>query len=191
MKVLLAALIACTCVCILQTGSVAAQSDCTLQLRYMQTQPSDCRGNYVLRIKPWFGRLGNNLISLANAIHLARETNSEVLASAHPLLRQTEWDFREKYEKDKEWNITIQGAGSLGRQLMFTDDFYHEDEMPLRLTDWSFGSTKQREVLVNDVLPALRIIPSHVRNAVVVHVRSGDVFTSATIHPYYGEALCT
>lgn len=168
---------------------LSAAQDCTaIQIRHIQPeQQFACGGNYLLRIKPWFGRLGNNIISLANVIHLARETHSEVIVSPHPLLKQTEWDFRPKSEKDKEWEIAVKGEGSLGRQTAFTDDFYHENEMPLRLADWTFGSTQQRQVLINDVLPALRIAPQHVRNAVVLHVRSGDVFTSSVIHPYYGQ----
>lgn len=170
--------------------AVSAQESCSVQLLSVQPEPSECRGNYVLRIKPWFGRTGNNLFSLANVIHLASQTNSEVIVPQHPLLKQTEWDFREESEKAREFNITIRGAGSLGRQQIFSDDFYHEDEMPIRIPNWDFGTTKQREVLINHVLPALHITPYHARDAVVVHIRSGDVFSSEVIHPYYGNYLC-
>ena len=161
---------------------VHGQNTCLVQLKALESEPSACRGNFLLRVKPWYGRTGNNIISLANVIHLARLTYSEVIAGAHPFLKQTEWDFRVQSEKDKEQNITVLGAGTLGRQLAFTDNFYDESEMPIRVTGWSFGSTKQREVLINDVLPAMHLSPMHSRNAVVVHVRSGDVFTHSVRH---------
>ena len=44
-----------------------------------------------------------------------------------------------------------------------------------------------RQVLVEDVLPAFRLTPKHVRDAVVIHVRAGDVFTSEVLHPWYGQ----
>ena len=158
---------------------VNAEDTCLVQLhdRELQSELSECTGNFLLRVKPWYGRTGNNLISLANVIYLARLTYSEVLAGAHPLLKRNEWDFRVQSEKDRERNIRVLGAGTLGRQVAFTDNYYFESKMPIRVAGWSFGSTKQREVLINDVLPALRVSPMHSRNAVVVHVRSGDVFT--------------
>lgn len=189
MRLPLAALAGLLLVLLWKHELVAAQTNCTVDLLHLQPEPSECRGNYVLRIRPWYGRTGNNLISLANAIHLGQRTNSEVIASSHPLLRQTEWDFRKTSEKEREWDIAIHGGGSIGRQQIFTDDFYHEDEMPIRIPDWSFGSTMQREVLISHVLPALRIVPNHERNAVVVHIRSGDVFSSPVIHPCYGTYI--
>lgn len=150
-------------------------------------EPSECSGNLLLRLKPWYGRLGNNLVSLAHVLHLGRETRSEVIITPHPYFKQTEWDFREASRISAEVELTFIGTGNIGRQIAITDDFYHEVEMPLRLANWSFTTSKQRRVLVEQVLPAFRIVPRHVRDSIVIHVRAGDVFTHTVIHPYYGQ----
>ena len=150
-------------------------------------EPSECSGNLLLRLKPWYGRLGNNLVSLAHVLHLGRETRSEVIITPHPYFKQTEWDFREASRISAEVELTFIGTGNIGRQIAVTDDFYHESEMPLRLSNWSFTTSKQRRVLVEQVLPAFRIVPRHVRDSIVIHVRAGDVFTHTVIHPYYGQ----
>lgn len=169
--------------------TVSAQENCSIELLSVQPEPAECRGNYVLRIKPWFGRTGNNLMSLANVIHLATLTNPAVIVPQHPLLKQTGWDFRNASGKARELNITISGGGSLGRQQIFSDDFYHEDEMPIRIPNWDFGTTKQRKVLIEHVLPTFHITPHHIRDSVMVYIRSGDVFSHEIIHPYYGTAV--
>ena len=150
-------------------------------------EPSECSGNLLLRLKPWYGRLGNNLVSLAHVLHLGRETRSEVIITPHPYFKQTEWDFREASRISAEVELTFIGTGNIGRQIAITDDFYHEVEMPLRLANWSFTTSKQRRVLVEQVLPAFRIVPRHVRDSIVIHVRAGDVFIHTVIHPYYGQ----
>jgi len=164
-------------------GAGAAEH-CSVQVA---AEPSECSGNLLLRLKPWYGRLGNNIVSLAHVLHLGRETRSEVIITPHPYFKQTEWDFREASRISAEVELTFIGTGNIGRQIAITDDFYHEVEMPLRLANWSFTTSKQRRVLVEQVLPAFRIVPRHVRDSIVIHVRAGDVFTHTVIHPYYGQ----
>lgn len=168
-------------------SAAAADVNCSVQIATAQAAPFDCSGNYLLRLRPWYGRLGNNLVSLTHVLHFARETKSEAIVSAHPYFKQTDWDFREASVIAAEADIELRGAGSIGRQMAITDDFYHESEMPVRLADWDFTTSKQRRVLVEDVLPAFRLIPKHIRDTVVIHVRAGDVFTSPVIHPFYGQ----
>ena len=169
---------------LLVVAGAAAAEHCSVQVA---PEPSECAGNLLLRLKPWYGRLGNNLVSLAHVLHLGRETRSEVIITPHPYFRQTEWDFREASRISAEVELTFIGTGNIGRQIAITDDFYHEVEMPLRLANWSFTTSKQRRVLVQEVLPAFRMVPRHVRDSIVIHVRAGDVFTHTVIHPYYGQ----
>ena len=166
---------------------VAQLDDCSVPVSGVQSEPRLCAGNFLLRLRPWYGRLGNNLVSIAHIVHFGRETKSEVLISPHPYFKQFEWDFRDQSKIDEEAKIERLGGGSLGRQIAITDDFYHPAEFPMLLSNWNFSTTRMRQVLVEDVLPAFRLTPKHVREAVVIHVRAGDVFTSEVLHPYYGQ----
>ena len=104
-----------------------------------------------------------------NALYLGKQTRSEVIVSTHDYLMQTEWDYTGRVEAEN-WTSTA------GRQIIFTHHFFREDESPLRICDWRFTTSEQRLILKNDVLPAFRLAPKQIRNSIVIHVRSGDVF---------------
>ena len=145
-----------------------------------QLQPAGCTGRYLFVIKswPWEGNLGNNIICLTHALYLARQTSSELVVPTYRHFTKTGWDFR---------NDTTADNGDVHR-IAVTDawSFFVKEEMQALLPDWSFGTPAQRELLINEVLPAFRVTPKHERGAVVVHVRSGNIFTNG-IHPDYTQ----
>lgn len=144
-----------------------------------QLQPVECAGRYLVLIKEWLyeGKLGNNLVSLSHALYLARETGSELVVPTYKYFTKTAWDFRKASDR---------AAGTIPRQIAVTGtySFFFKDRQ--LLDSWNFSALAQSKLLIDEVLPAFRIIPKHVSDAVVVHVRSGDIFNTH-IHPGYTQ----
>jgi hypothetical protein len=61
---------------------------------------------YRLRISGWMGRLGNHLIQLSCAIHLAEKTGSLLLTPDHEILRRRVYDFRAGGKGDCDEEVT-------------------------------------------------------------------------------------
>ncbi len=53
------------------------------------------RFGYNLKLENWAGRLGNHLIQLSNAIHVASNTKSILTIPPHDTLKRRHYDFRE------------------------------------------------------------------------------------------------
>ena len=124
---------------------------------------SGCNGGFLLRVQ-WYGRLGNNLIQLAHVLHLAETTSSEITTPESAFLNRTHWDFRAS-------NVET-------CQLALTHDFFQVSVCPSLLEKSVFPAATKRRKLQLHVLPAFQIPEGFAKNALVVHVRSGDVFNS-------------
>ena len=146
---------------VLYLGLCAAVKDCILS-QYDNRQNSLCGGGFLLRVT-WFGRLGNNLLQLANVLHLSEETRSEALVDRHPFLNKTSWNFREQHDKC---------------QLAVTDDYFFSNVCPSLLDKTVFSVKAQRSILQEHVLPAFQSGIYRSTHTVVVHVRGGDVFST-------------
>ena len=128
--------------------------------------PCDCEGGYLLKVA-WFGRLGNNLLQLAQSIRIAELTQNEVAISidvSHQFLNRSVWDFR---------------ADTNGHQIVKTDEFFYSRVCPSILHKSVYSVAQKRQVLQTHVLPFFQIPIGHNRDSVVVHIRSGDVFSTS------------
>ena len=137
---------------------------------------SDCGGGLLFRVT-WFGRLGNNLLQLAQALHVAELTQNEVAIptadSSHSYFNRTFWDFR--------------AATKQGCQVAKADDFFYSSVCPSMLHKSAFSVAEKRTVLQTHVLPFFQIPIGHSRDSVVIHIRSGDVFSNPTPPPTYTQ----
>ena len=122
--------------------------------------------------------MGNNIICLTHALYLARQTSSELVVPSYRHFTKTTWDFRNDttVQKDYPHRVAVTDPWS----------FFMKEDAQTLLKDWSFGTSAQRELLMNEVLPAFRVTPKRTRDAVVIHIRSGNIFTTG-VHPDYTQ----
>jgi hypothetical protein len=48
---------------------------------------------YLISINSWWGRLGNHLIQLSNALNIAKKTHSKLIIPRHDIIKRTVFDF--------------------------------------------------------------------------------------------------
>ena len=133
-----------------------------------------CEGGYLLRVT-WFGRLGNNLLQLSQALHIAELTESEVTIipdQSRPFFNKTSWDFR--------------GNAKGGCQIAIPNEFFYSTICPSLLHKEVYRVADKRRVLQTHILPFFQIPISGNSEHVVIHIRSGDVFSS-TPPPTYTQ----
>ena len=130
-----------------------------------------CEGSFLFRVI-WYGRLGNNLLQLAQALYLAELTQNEVAIPAVSHFNRTFWDFR---------------AGTEACQLVKADEFFFSRVCPSALNKSAFTVARKRQVLQTHVLPSFTIPIGDHPDSVVLHIRSGDVFSDPTPHPDYTQ----
>lgn len=129
-----------------------------------------------IRITKWFGRLGNNCLQLAHAVHLARELGiREVEHPPHPLFKGRKIDL----------------GVSFGSHPGLSGEFFYEKSLIPHATPLSISGRKHifRETLWprfigRDCLgqPMKSLLKQE--STLVIHIRSGDVF-SAKPHADY------
>ena len=146
----------------------AEQDSCLVTYPLPSSGNCDCLGS-LLRVE-WFGRLGNNLLQLAHVLHLAQETQAEVIVPHADFLSRHSWDFR--------------GNNQQKCQIAITDNFFFSKVCPDLLDRTVFPAAAKRKILQTHVLPVFQIPLKHSRDTVVVHVRGGDIFTSTPPSPY-------
>ena len=120
---------------------------------------------YKFHLNSWYGRFGNNLIQLSNAIYVARQTNSILTFTAHSVIKNCVFDFSNGNKNLKQvssnfWNLTTFEKVNL-------ENLY----------------TQRSSILKKYILPLLPYIPQSNEYDLVVHFRGGDIFTNP--HPSY------
>lgn len=124
------------------------------------------------------GRLGNRLLQLSHALHLAESTHSEVIAPEYWAFSRTHWDFRLNSLGPSEYSedlLTITGQC----QVAVENYFFESSICPSYLDKSVFNISAKRRVLQTHVLPSFHPPVLHSRDSVVVHIRGGDIFQLA------------
>jgi len=107
----------------------------------------------VVKINQWYGRLGNNIMQIRNALKIAKDNNTQFDSIKHPFLNIKPISFG-----DNIFNKS--------------DRFFYDDEYSPEIYK-----------LIRQFIPKLNI-DSLKPNTVVIHIRSGDIF-SQNPHPSY------
>jgi hypothetical protein len=61
----------------------------------LQNSPRLDKQGYVLKLQGWMGRLGNHIIQLSCALHVAEQSRSQLLIPEHGTFRKRAYDFRD------------------------------------------------------------------------------------------------
>jgi len=121
---------------------------------------------YRLRINGWFGRLGNNVLQLCQALWIAEQTKSSLTYPPYKrsVIKSSAIDFRRKDSCGEEVKDSFFAALSLGN----LKEFYTESEK-IRIS--------RKYVLPLMSFPQLQIKSpeKNFNTTLVIHMRSGDV----------------
>lgn len=124
----------------------------------------------MLILRYWMGRLGNNIIQLSNMIDIALEYKVNIcLNRPHPLFDVTVIEkYFDKYKC------------SDNKELV--NFFYYKEKLPFPLEIYN-NNKQERNKLLYSAFLIKDIEKLHV-NDLVIHIRSGDIFSSRP-HPNY------
>lgn len=152
--------------------AASLQDNCIVTRRSASLSNFDCPGGYLLRVE-WLGRLGNNLLQLANVLHIAEELQAEVIVPHRDFLNRHEWDLR--------------GSNRDSCQIAIYDRYFFSEVCPRLLDRTVFSAAHKRQILRKYIIPEFRILPKPSVDTVVIHVRGGDVFTNEVPPPTYTQ----
>lgn len=126
-------------------------------------------------IPRWFGRLGNNIQQLSNGIYFCEENNIKFTSPEHPMINNMEIDFGINQYRIKDtshnWFYFFDGPDA---------DF---------IVDANALNYQRKSICEQYILPNLKIDQSLINsplpsNHLVIHLRSGDLFTHwPKMHP--------
>jgi len=121
-------------------------------------------------IKEWFGRLGNNIIQLDNIIHIALYYKHNIVFKVHHKFFDVKIieKFFSKYQNDE----IIQDS----------DNFFNRHKLHYPKEIYTENSEIKTNILKDSFL--IKDINKLNTNDVVIHIRSGDIFSN-TPHPGY------
>lgn len=120
-------------------------------------------------LKAWYGRLGNNIIQLSNIIHIAIAFKHNIKINVQH--RFFDVSLIEKYfNKYNNSEIITDDSNFFGHQAAFSNAIFKQNIEEKK-------KILQKAFLINNInkLP---------ENDIVIHIRSGDIFSSNP-HPGY------
>ena len=120
---------------------------------------------YQLKISQWFGRLGNNLQQLSNAIYIAEKTRSTLSFPSHQMIADSYFDFS--------------GGRSCKHQIL--SDFWNDKLESFAVTIEEIEQ-KRSSILKNNILPLLPYKRKKLDFDMVIHFRGGDIFRKNPHH---------
>lgn len=120
---------------------------------------------YQLKISQWFGRLGNNLQQLSNAIYIAEKTRSTLSFPRHKMITSSYFDFS--------------GGRSCKHQIL--SDFWNDKLENFAVTIEEIEE-KRSGILKNNILPLLPYKRKKLDFDMVIHFRGGDIFRKNPHH---------
>jgi len=115
---------------------------------------------YLNTISHWYGRLGNNIQQICNAIMFSKLSGDGFFSPPHELIDQITFDYEKR---------TMVRSGRFFHYNTDNKDF----DMDL---DYIYSNI--RKVALEYVRPKLKVelLESYDNNVLVVHIRSGDIF---------------
>lgn len=128
-----------------------------------------------LVISYWYGRLGNNINQVKNALHIALYGNYNINMPSHP------------YFKCRELNVS-QNIENAPIEYIYGNECYefYSDNLVTFVNKecFSMNYEKVREILMNLFVIDYKTLEPLGQDELVIHIRSGDI-VSHEIHPEY------
>lgn len=136
----------------------------------MATTPGYKQGAFLPK---WFGRFGNNIQQITNAIYFCEKYKIHFDMAPHPMIEDIELPFGERRMPgdENQWSYFY---------------FLEGEECNLPNEDLNVLNFQRKEICEKYIYPKLKIDHSKVEerfDGLVIHLRSGDVFQNP--HPDY------
>ncbi len=123
-------------------------------------------------IQKWFGRLGNNIIQLYNAIHIALYYKETIKLPIHNFFNV---NIIKEYFKNNKNNLLIKDSW----------DFFNKSKLKnIPNEAFEINTEETINILINAFIIKQNDIKKLDEDTVVIHIRSGDIFNNNP-HPGY------
>ena len=132
---------------------------------------------YMIILKAWYKRLGNNIIQLSNIIHIA-------IAFKHNIKINVQHKFFDVSLIEKYFN-------KYNNSEIITDDknlFFRNSKLSFPNAIFEQNIEEKNKILKNAFL--IKNINKLNENDLVIHIRSGDIFSSRPHREYVPPPLC-
>jgi hypothetical protein len=127
-----------------------------------------------LVISYWYGRLGNNIIQVKNALHIALYSNYNVIIPQH------------LYFKCCELNVAPNNEDTPIEYIYGNDCYQFYGNYNLVNNEcYSMNNEKVRDILINLFTIDYKILEPLGEDELVIHIRSGDAVVGNGLHPQY------
>jgi hypothetical protein len=135
----------------------------------MTTTPGKKSGAF---LPQWFGRFGNNIQQISNAIYYCKKYEIHFDMAPHPIIEDLVLPFGEKHMpgEDNQWSYFY---------------FLEGQECNFPNEDITVLNFQRKEICEKYIYPKLKIDHSKVEeqfDGLVIHLRSGDVFSNPHSH---------
>jgi hypothetical protein len=130
--------------------------------------------SYILKLIEWEGRLGNNLIQVANALSVAKKTESLLILPKHDHLKLDCLNHSISFLKSAPQGQWTDVFFSVNQSMGFTNTSLEKYEALQSLPDDFFNFTTDDSVQ---------------DSTLVIHLRSGDVFSGLLGNAYHQPPL--
>jgi hypothetical protein len=139
-------------------------------LSIMATTPGYKQGAFLPK---WFGRFGNNVQQISNALYYCKKYSIHFDMAPHPMIEDIDLPFGEKRMpgNENQWSYFYFMEGE---ECNFPDE-------DLRVLNF-----QRKDLCERYILPKLKIDHSKIEepfDGLVIHLRGGDVFSNP--HPHY------
>ena len=130
----------------------------------------------ILKIQEWFGRLGNNISQLENVILVGLYYNYNISFPSHKFFNKTFIQINNDISNNNDNDYIIDNEGPR---------FFDKNN----ITKFSKEAFKQNHEKMQDILLNLftidyKSLTKLNDNDVIIHIRSGDIFMTSSIHNY-------
>jgi hypothetical protein len=129
-------------------------------------------GKFMATISHWYGRLGNNIQQISNAIYFCKKNNINFYSPNHELVQ----DFALRLGQDKDFT----------NRFFFYDGPYKDFD-----TDIIEMNSARREICLKYIVPNFKfyIKESFDEDMLVIHLRGGDVYSTFPPNTYVPNPL--
>jgi hypothetical protein len=121
-------------------------------------------------ITNWFGRLGNNIQQISNAIYYCQKNNINFTCPKHEHINSFSIDF---------------GKDTYLSNRFF---FFNGNSKDFNCIEWEVNS-RRKNICEQYILPNIKIQPKEIvgDDTIVIHIRSGDIFRPGGWHKLYTQ----
>jgi|TARA_B110001469_G_scaffold57318_1_gene55105 hypothetical protein len=130
---------------------------------------------YTIRISKWYGRLGNNIVQVNNAIQIGLYYNYNIILPKHPYFNTTYININNRMDSEVIMEDIFFNNNNLYMSLDITKDLFNLNIEETR-------DILKKIFIIKDIKPLED-------DTLIIHIRSGDIFTGTPAPLYINPPL--